>query len=881
MKRKAFKPIFLSAIFIGLIIGSLIFFRLLFIYQEASQVDLHNINLYETTEIYDQDDNLITTLGIEKRECVEYDEISKNMIDAIVSIEDRKYFEHNGVDVKRMVSALYDNLKSKSYKEGASTITQQLIKLEFLTTDKTLERKITEIFLSFRMEKMYSKEDILTTYLNRVLFGGRIYGVEKASQYYFNKSASNLDYEEAALLAGIIQIPNLYNPYTNEELTKNRQIDVLNAMYQNDKISKDELEAGINRPLNELVIEQKPDSEQNLYNEYIDYVIHEIKTLYGLDPFNDSLTIYTNIDQNAQNYVTSLENNDDLFFDENLQTAMVVIETGTGKIKAIGGGRNYQNSLQFSLATDALLQPGSTIKPLLDYGPAIEYLNYAPGTMFVDEKIYYSTLGSRYMPVENYDHKYKGTMTMREALIDSRNVPAIKVFREVGQELAYQFASQLGLTLDDYQTESNAIGGFAHGFSVLEMAGAYAPFGNNGFYNKPTTIDRIYHENEEITIKSEAEKVMRDETAYLMSDILHDNMIHGTAYRANVSNLYLAGKTGQTNFDSRTQERFDIPSNAVRDSWFIGYSKEYTTAVWVGYDQIDKDLYLTPLEAKLSLDLFRKVMSEIHHGPTQAFERPETIVESQIELGTTPTMKPGIHTPSSFKRTELFIEGFEPQEYSTKFNPLRAPNDFFVYFDDEQEQVVVSWNKPDYDYNTNDFSLMGRVHSINKYYDYQKDLLLYEYYHKKEVFPSYIKNDSMIAKINRYCASMQSKVNLCINQESLSYDEHILLLNELNQFETNEITAERENLKLLNEAEISDMKTVQQKLGNIVYTIKFKDGLKENLVYTGPYQDQLTLNMSLEEFLTYDSFTISADYSRYKQRLSSNELSVLNPFYSI
>jgi penicillin-binding protein 1A len=882
MLKKIIKPMIISAIFIGLVVSSLIFFRLLFLYRETKTVDLTDITLYETTKIYDANENLITTLGIEQRELVTYEEISPNMIHALISIEDNHFFEHDGIDKKRIIAAFWENVRSRSFKEGASTITQQLIKLQFLTSDKTIDRKIKEMFLSMRLEEIYSKEKILELYLNRVLFGGRIYGIENAANYYFDKTALDLSIEESALLAGIIQSPNWYNPYTNEEATKNRQIQVLNQMYNNQYLTEEQYEIAVNRPLSELIIEQGiKEEEQEPYHEYIDYVIQEITSKYGLDPFNDSLTIYTNLDPNAQDYIMDLERNNDLYKDEKLQTGMVVIETKTGKIRAIGGGRNYHSSMQFNFATDALIQPGSTIKPVLDYGPAFEYLNYAPGTPLVDEKIYYSTLGSRYMPVQNYDHRYRGTLTLREALIDSRNVTAIKVFREVGSEKAYEFASKLGLQFKDSKTEANAIGGFERGFNVLSMTNAYAPFGNMGQYNEPSSIDQIYHNGKDITKESQSEQVMKEETAYLMTDVLHDNMITGTAYRANVANQYIAGKTGQTNFDVRTQSKYGLPYNAVRDSWFIGYSSEYTTGVWVGYESMGEDLYLTPSEARLSLDLFKRVMTHIHQDKkTEAYERPENVIEMEVEVGTSPAMRPSIHTPQAFRAKELFIKGNEPTEISTKFSPLNAPKDLFVYYDDSTQRVNISWNKSIYDYDRTEYNVLSNIHTINKFYDQTKNSLLYEYYNDRNSYPSYLKNSAMQSKIKSFCQE-QAENQLCQSTNQLTYQQHITLLEQLNEYEKNKILTEQNQLSLLSEAEISDIKNIQNKLGRIEYTITFHNGFYEKVVYQGPYQGLVEIQMPLEAFMQYSSFSIQADFSNYRYRLTSDEEMVLNPFYNI
>lgn len=890
---KIYKVIKLIAIFsllITLLLISYSFYKVNALISNLPNFDIKKIYVNESTKVYDKDNNIILELGIEQRDIVEYKDISSNMINAITSIEDEKFFEHNGIDYKRIVAALFKNVQNLDYTEGASTITQQLVKLSFLSTDKTLERKVKEIFLSIELEEKISKEEILEAYLNKVLFGGRIYGVEKASHYYFNKSAKDLNYEESAILAGIIQSPNRFNPYTNPYATKNRQITVLNAMFNNNFISKEQFELAVNRPLEHIVKEKDESIDYQKYNEYIDYVLYELKNKYKLDPFNDGLKIYSYLDTEIQDSIYEIENNNEIHPNNNTQTGIVVMETQTGIIRAIGGGRNYQGSLSFNFAIDAKRQPGSTIKPILDYGPVIEYLNYSPAQPYLDDLIYYNTLGSRFVPVLNYDNKYKGHLTMREAIIDSRNVTAVKAYREAGTDNAYKFAKNLGLDINEEKIEAHAIGGFKYGFSVLEMASAYTAFGNKGIYNEPTSIDYIMKDNKKIEIKQKSNRAMKTETAYLMSDILHENMIVGTANRANVNNLFLAGKTGQTNFNYETREKYHFPANSVRDSWFTGYSSKYTTAVWLGYDKLEKDAYLTPNEAKVSLEIFKMIMGKIHQNNYESmpFYKPDNIIEVEVEIHTDPLLLPSEYTPSMYRKKELFIKGYEPTKKSLKFKSLDTPKNFIVYFDDENNNISFRWDRYKKDYTNEEYKLMQNVNKIKRDFDRKKDHLVKEYYQNhNDFYSSFISND-IKDLYEEYC--QDENENLCDLNQNSSLSSFLLLLDKLKDFQIEKILKDKQ-VNILTEGEISDLRGyetwngyrngIYSNLGNIEYKIIGNKGLIDVVLYKGPYIDEVNIKINLKEFLDYDSFYIVTDYSKYPCLLQSKKNISINPFISI
>ncbi len=855
-------------------------------------LDVNQIYAKNSTKVYDQNHQFIVELGVQRRDVVSYKAISHEMIDSLISIEDERFFVHQGIDFKRILAATLENMKAYRFKEGASTLTQQLVKLSYLSNEKTLDRKIKEMFMSVELENRLSKEEIITAYLNRVLLGGRIYGVEKASKYYFNKTAKELNYEEAAILSGMVQSPNRYNPYKNPELTKERQITVLNALYRNHFISKPELDEAIHRPLSELIVEQKDDNSEQYY-EYIDQVIYEIENRYHLDPFHDSLDIVTYLDPKIQNKIRKIENDSSLHPNDKTQTGIVVLETQTGIIRGIGGGRNHQGSLSFNFATDARRQPGSTIKPILDYGPAIEYLHYSPAQPYLDDKTYYETSGSRYVAVENYDNKYKGYLTMREAIIDSRNVAAVKAFREVGSDKAYEFANKLGISTDEPITEAHAIGGYQYGFTVLQMAGAYAPFGNGGTYNEPTTINYIIKDNKKLQMPGVSHTAMRQDTAYLMTNILHDNMINGTAIRANVSDLIIAGKTGQTNYNEQTRKQYNFPDNSVRDSWFIGYTTKYTTAVWLGYDKIEEKAYLTPIEARQSLVIFNKVMDQIHihRKDSKSFIKPDNIINVDVEIHTYPLRLPSAFTPKMYRETELFIKGTEPTTQSDKFKPLQAPRNFMVYYDDTNSQLGFKWDKYPEDYSADDFKLMENIHYIENYYDYYKNKTQKEFYKETGYFhPSYLDIKNIKESYKDYCQSSNRNEDVCSNQNPQSLKLNLKLLEELENYEISRLQKNK-NMNILSEGQMSIIRGYKvwngysnglySNLGNIEYKIIGKKGLVDEVIYQGPYIDEVKKSMSLEEYLQYDSFQLTVDYSKYKNKLQSDSDIVINPFFGI
>ena len=385
--------------------------------------------------IYDSNDNLVSTDSL-YYEYVSLKEINQNLINAVLATEDKNFYSHIGISIPRIFSSLFQNITSNEIISGASTITQQYAKNAFLSNEKTLERKLNEIAYALNLEKKYTKDQILESYLNNVLFGGNIYGIKMASKYYFNKDPIELSINESAMLAGIIQLPNYYNPFTNPDEANNRKNLVLKRLLEEKYINQDEYNINLNISITELLNKGFSYQKTNYLTPYIDYLYKNIDL--NSQPIN---TIKTYLDVEIQKQLYSILNNEyELFNDDNLNCAIVVLDNSTYGVKAIAGNRSF-NQLTLNYATDVLLQPGSTIKPLLDYAPAIEYLNYTPATIIKDEEYYYKD-GTK---IKNYDNKYLGNITLRKALSDSRNIPAIKLFNEVGYERAFEFVKKLGI----------------------------------------------------------------------------------------------------------------------------------------------------------------------------------------------------------------------------------------------------------------------------------------------------------------------------------------------------------------------------------------------------------------------------------------------------
>ena len=638
-----------------------------------------------TSIIYDGQSDVVTRLhGVQDRTWVSISELQPSTVYAFISAEDARFFEHEGVDVIRIAGAIVADIKAGSYVQGASTISQQLIKLSHLTSEKTISRKAEEAALAYEMERQYSKEDILEMYLNYVYFGGGYYGIEAAAEGYFGVHASDLTLDQSAMLAGILKSPSGYAPHINYAASINRRNNILRLMRDYGYITDDEKkQASARRP---TILHDKNEEYSGYYT---DAVTKSAAALMGItvdELIRGGYSIYSAMDSDIQHYCEEMFKNGELFPAEDSEAAIVVLEPSTGMVVAMVGGRSYTGGISFNRATDIRRQPGSVIKPVIAYAPAFEYLNYTAADMILDEE----TTFADYTP-SNYGNKYYGWVTVREAVTKSLNVPAVKTLSAVGVYRAKDFAKRCGIEFDDKDDSlALTLGGFTYGVSPLQIAGAYSCFASGGIYNTPTLIKKITDRNG-LTVyeyRQDSRRVMSEANAYILTSMLKSVVTEGTGHRLNTLDIPIAGKTGTVGL-----------ANGNRDAWMAGYTPEYTAVVWQGYDS-DR-LGLLPSSATggtypalMLYELFNHIYPD---GRSGDFEKPESVKQYSIDAKTLKKQHKVVlanaMTPQSSRVTEYFTEETAPEDVSGYWAvPGSAQNLLAVR---EEGGVMVSFDCPD------------------------------------------------------------------------------------------------------------------------------------------------------------------------------------------
>lgn len=586
--------------------------------KDAPTLNPEMLKMPQSSVLYDRNGKELMILsGIEYREVTAIKDIPYLVQNAFIAVEDQRFYEHKGVDIERVGGAIVANLEKGFGAEGASTITQQVIKNTYLTPEKTLKRKVQEAYLAYKFEKSYSKEEILGIYLNKIYFGNGAYGVTAAAKTYFGKTLDQLTVAEAALLAGLPQRPASYDPYDYPEKAESRRNTVLSQMRKAGFISEPEYVDALH---SKVVLLPHASLNDLKHRSFIDQVIEELKQLGFTEQeiYNGGLHIQTTLDQQLQAHMEEVLTTNEYipFPNEKLQAGAVLLDSKTGEVLAVGGGRKKEPIRRgFNYATQIERQPGSTIKPILDYGPGIEYLNW-PTTKTFDDK----PLAFDGKQVANWDRSYRGSIPMRKALQWSYNIPAMNAYLEVGAERAKQFAGNLGIQLDTMYP-AYAIGGFTTGISPLELAGAYSAFANNGIFNAPHTIRKVSIQGEiEQSGASDPVQAMSEETAYMITDLLKTVVQKGTGKMANIEGLPLAGKTGTTNLPDHLKRK---GYHGTSDAWFAGYTTNYTIAVWTGYDETTAQYHLKKGSDHLAKLIFKEMMSYASKGKETAdFQKP-------------------------------------------------------------------------------------------------------------------------------------------------------------------------------------------------------------------------------------------------------------------
>lgn len=624
---------------------------------DAPELKESNLQMPQSTRIYDDDGKQVDTLFQEENRInVSIDEVPDVMKAAIISIEDKRFYDHNGIDWRRLLGAARSNIKNGWGAEGGSTLTQQVIKRTVLSPEKTLKRKVQEAWLALKLEKKYSKDEILELYLNNVYYGHGAYGIKTAAVTYFGEEdLSQLSISQAALLAGLPNSPSATDPFKHPDKAEERRDKVLQSMVDNGFINKEEVAKAKEELVADIILkEEEKQANDNPYNAYVDAVydqlVKEEKIVSEEEFFQGGLEIYTHLDSDAQQATYDLLHSENIAYpDDDFEAGISLVDTETGAIKAIGGGRNFKAIRYSNYGSNIKHHPGSTIKPILDYGPAIEHLKWSTSHILTDEPYEYSD-GT---PINEWDGKYWGSVSIRRALEWSRNIPALKAFQAVGADKAQAFAAGVGIEIDPIY-ESAAIGGF-DGVSPLQMAAAYAAFGNGGTYNEPSAVKKVVFPNgKEWEPNVISEKAMEDYTAYMITDMLKTVMASGTGMQANIEGIPVAGKTGSTNIDQTDREKYGI-ADGLRDSWFSGYTTEYSLTVWTGYPSMKNengDVQYIKYDGTqdIAKHLFRELMSEVSSSDVKDFVQPDSVISIGSELmvrGAEPATPPEVPSDSS------------------------------------------------------------------------------------------------------------------------------------------------------------------------------------------------------------------------------------------
>jgi penicillin-binding protein 2A len=572
--------------------------------------------LSQPTVIYDHAEKVATNVATNRTAGIKIEELPKYVPAAVVAIEDERFYEHHGFDIKGITRALFNNLFAGEITGGGSTLTQQLAKNALLSPEQTYKRKAEELFLAVKIEKVYKKDEILQMYLNQVYFGSGAWGIGNASKRYFNKPINKVTVSEAALLAGLLQSPSYLDPTKNYDVAMKRRNVVLGKMNELGMINKEQFDEAKNEQIkinsgSGSLVERK-------YPYYVDAVLNEAISKYGLtqeEILTRGYRIYTELDQNLQTGLEKVNNNKSLFpkgkGDQMVQSGSVLMDPATGGVLALVGGRGEHVFRGFNRATQLRAQPGSTIKPLAVYTPALEE-GYTFNSELVDE----STSFGNYKP-ENFSKTYQGRVQLYKALEESLNIPAVWLLNEIGLPKGIESLKSFGLPIEKEDNNlAIALGGMSKGISPQQLANAFSVFPNGGKRQDSHLITKIVGptgniitEHDPTTTKVTSKKIADDMTSMLLNVIES-----GTGKNAHIPDVQIAGKTGSTQLPFT-----DI--SGTKDQWMVGYTPNLVAAIWIGYDQTDREHYLPNSSSGNVVPLFKEIMKEsIPHRQKEQFD---------------------------------------------------------------------------------------------------------------------------------------------------------------------------------------------------------------------------------------------------------------------
>lgn len=686
---------YLSISFLSLVIAAIVLGGGVFFYYVSKAPSLSESKLVATTssKIYDNKNQLIADLGSERRVNAQANDIPTNLVKAIVSIEDHRFFDHRGIDTIRILGAFLRNLQSNSL-QGGSTLTQQLIKLTYFSTstsDQTISRKAQEAWLAIQLEQKATKQEILTYYINKVYMSNGNYGMQTAAQNYYGKDLNNLSLPQLALLAGMPQAPNQYDPYSHPEAAQDRRNSVLSEMKNQGYISAEQYEKAVNTPITDGLQSLKSASNYPAYmDNYLKEVINQVEEETGYNLLTTGMDVYTNVDQEAQKHLWDIYNTDEYvaYPDDELQVASTIVDVSNGKVIAQLGARHQSSNVSFGInqAVETNRDWGSTMKPITDYAPALEYGVYdSTATIVHDEPYNYPGTD---IPVYNWDRGYFGNITLQYALQQSRNVPAVETLNKVGLNRAKTFLNGLGI---DYPSihYSNAISSNTtesdkkYGASSEKMAAAYAAFANGGTYYKPMYIHKVvFSDGSEKEFSNVGTRAMKETTAYMMTDMMKTVLTYGTGRNAYLAWLPQAGKTGTSNYtDEEIENHIKTSQFVAPDELFAGYTRKYSMAVWTGYSN-----RLTPLVGNgltVAAKVYRSMMTYLsERSNPEDWNIPEGIYRNGqfvFQNGARPTWTETTSQPSSTESSSTSTESSTSQAPTTSPDastngPNQAPN---------------------------------------------------------------------------------------------------------------------------------------------------------------------------------------------------------------
>ncbi|MGO6661863.1 penicillin-binding protein PBP1A [Streptococcus pneumoniae] len=617
---------YVSICFLTLFITAVMLGGGIFLYYVSKAPALSESKLVATTssKIFDSKNELIADLGSERRVNAQANEIPTDLVKAIVSIEDHRFFDHRGVDTIRIIGAFLRNLQNNSL-QGGSTLTQQLIKLTYFSTstsDQTISRKAQEAWLAVQLEQKATKQEILTYYVNKVYMSNGNYGMQTAAQNYYGKDLRELSLPQLALLAGMPQAPNQYDPYSHPEAALDRRNLVLSEMKGQGYISAEQYEKAINTPITDGLQSLKSVNSYPAYmDNYLKEVIDQVEQETGYNLLTTGMDVYTNVDQEAQKHLWDIYNSDQYvsYPDDDLQVASTVVDVSNGKVIAQLGARHQASNVSFGTnqAVETNRDWGSSMKPITDYAPALEYGVY-DSTASIVHDVPYNYPGTD-TPLYNWDHVYFGNITIQYALQQSRNVTAVETLNKVGLDRAKTFLNGLGIdypsmhyanAISSNTTESNK----KYGASSEKMAAAYAAFANGGIYHKPMYINKIvFSDGSEKEFSDAGIRAMKETTAYMMTEMMKTVLTYGTGRGAYLPWLPQAGKTGTSNYTDEEIEKYIKNTGYVApDEMFVGYTRKYSMAVWTGYSN-----RLTPIVGDgflVAAKVYRSMMTYLSEG---------------------------------------------------------------------------------------------------------------------------------------------------------------------------------------------------------------------------------------------------------------------------